>query len=379
MNLTSPTPTMEVMRKTLTRPATLLVAFLFAIALAACGEEAEGATAAVDAGTSTYLGSYSLMDEEFGTSVEVTVDDTTRTIVSNSLPDHETGEFPNDGNPNTITEQSLSFEFTTEPVFTGDASFAQTPGVAVNGVTFEPGTGESVTCDSGETYRIEALQDLYNLGLDFNNAHVQPEGQYHYHGISELLVDAYDSDEDLVHVGFAADGYLMYYSKSGAYSSSYELATEARSGTGCLATGPGNESFDIDGSSPDGTYGSDWEFVEGSGDLDSCNGTTVDGQYAYIVTDEYPYISRCLNGESAGGGPGGPPPDGGTGDGDANGQQTPGGAPDFSDAAAALGITEAELLDALGGPPPDVDAAAATLGISVEELTAVMPDPPAGQ
>ena len=45
------------------------------------------------------------MDEEFGTMTTVTVDGDTRTIVSNALPDHETGEFPNDGNPNTISAQ----------------------------------------------------------------------------------------------------------------------------------------------------------------------------------------------------------------------------------------------------------------------------------
>jgi hypothetical protein len=50
---------------------------------------------------------------------------------------------------------------------------------------------------------------------------------------------------------------------------------------------------------------------DATGDLDECNGTEIDGTYAYIVTDTYPFISRCLNGEaSADAGPGGPPPDG---------------------------------------------------------------------
>ena len=171
------------------------------------------------------------MDEEFGTMTTVTVDGATRTIETNALPDHETGEFPNDGNPNTISEQDASYEYPIEPTFVGDATFAMTPGVAVNGVKFEPATAESVSCASGESYRVEALQDVYDLGLDFNNAHVQPTGEYHYHGVSELLADAYATDDDLVHVGFAADGYLMYYSKSGAYASGYELSTETRSGT----------------------------------------------------------------------------------------------------------------------------------------------------
>jgi hypothetical protein len=198
---------------------------------------------------SNYLDSYTLIDEAFGTRVTVTVGSSTRTIESNSLPNHETGEFPNAGNPNTITKQSRRYVFTTEPTFTGTATFAQAPGVAVNGVAFEPGTAESVSC-GGENYRIEALQDLYNLGLDFNNAHVQPGGKYHYHGVSSLLVAAYATDDDLVHVGFAADGYLMYFSKSGAYRSSYQLATTPRTGSDCVASGPDNTRFDLEGPPP---------------------------------------------------------------------------------------------------------------------------------
>ncbi len=40
----------------------------------------------------------------------------------------------------------------------------------------------------------------------------------------------------------------------------------------------------------------------------------IDDTYAYIITNEYPYISRCLNGEvSEAGGPGGQPPGDGAG------------------------------------------------------------------
>ncbi|MEM8707144.1 MAG: YHYH protein [Actinomycetota bacterium] len=317
---------------------------------------------------SDYLGDYTLIDEEFGTEVTVTVTDGVRTIVANSLPNHETGDFPNSGNPNTISEQSLSFEFTTEPVYTGTVSYAQTPGVGLNGVTFEPGTAETATCSSGETYRIEALQDLYDLGLDMNNAHVQPGGQYHYHGLSELMVDAFDSDEDLVLVGFAADGHLMYVSKSDAYASSYSLSTETRSGTDCLISGPDGTVVDLEGTSPDGTYTSDWVYTEGAGDLDECNGTEIDGTYAYVITDEYPYIPRCLMGEAANtGGPGG----------GAAGQPAGGGGlPDFSEAAEALGVTEEDLIELLPGPGSDLQAAADELGVTVAELEELLPPPP---
>jgi hypothetical protein len=259
---------------------------------------------------SGYLGSYELADNEFGTMTTVTVDGDTRTIVSNALPDHETGEFPNSGNPNTISAQAVSYSYTADPNFTGDATEARTTGVAVNGVKFEPGTAETVTCDSGENLRVETLQDIYDLGLDFNNAHVQPTGEYHYHGISELLAEAYSSDDDLVHVGFAADGFLMYYSKSGAYSSGYDLSADAHTGTACVGSmALGGEAVEVGGTTPDGTYSSDWVWSQAAGDLDACNGAEIDGEYAYIVTDEYPFISRCLNGEARGEA-GGPPPGG---------------------------------------------------------------------
>jgi hypothetical protein len=233
--------------------------------------------------------------------------------MANALPDHETGEFPNDGNPNTISPQDITYEYTTEPVFVGDATQVLTTGVAVNGVKFEPGTAESVACESGEDYRVEALQDVYDLGFDFNNAHVQPDGEYHYHGVSELLTDAYATDNDLVFVGFAADGFLMYYSKSGAYDSGYELSTEVRTGTGCTgSTALRVTDIDIDDTIPNGVYTSDWVWSQDAGDLDACNGVNIEGTYGYIITNAYPFVGRCLNGEvseEAGGpGAGGPPP-----------------------------------------------------------------------
>jgi hypothetical protein len=39
----------------------------------------------------------------------------------------------------------------------------------------------------------------------------------------------------------------------------------------------------------DGTCSQDFEFKEKSGDLDQCNGTVVDGEYIYIITNTFPY------------------------------------------------------------------------------------------
>ncbi|MEL6981847.1 MAG: YHYH protein, partial [Actinomycetota bacterium] len=115
-----------------------------------------------------HLGDYTSTDATFGTEVTVTIDQGLRIIEANALPDHSTGRFPNPGNPNTIAGQELRYEFPTAPRFLGRAQPARMPAVAINGVPFEPGTAEVVECASGERYQIEALQGLYDLGLDNN-------------------------------------------------------------------------------------------------------------------------------------------------------------------------------------------------------------------
>lgn len=244
-----------------------------------------------------YFGSYSLEDKNFGTKTIVTVTDTERKIVTNALPNHKTGEFPRKGNPNTISAQNKTYSLPLNPKYTGKPTWVREPGVALNGVKFEPGTAEVVVCETGENYRVEAFQDIIDLGLDFNNAHVQPTGAYHYHGTPTEVITKFDSGKDLVHIGFANDGFPIYYSKSSAYKPSYKLLDGNREGEDCTYTNP-KQTLDIsvDGHH-DGSYGSDFEYVANSGDLDECNGITVDGKYMYIVTNEFPYVSRCLMGE----------------------------------------------------------------------------------
>ncbi len=284
---------------------------------------ASSSNAGVSELSSEYFDSYTIDDTGFGTMVDVVVDTDaeTRTITSNALPNHDTGDFPNQGNPNSISEQDTNYTFPLTPSHTGQAATARTPGVAVNGVKFQPGTAEVASCESGEQYRIEAIQEITDLGLDFNNAHVQPTGEYHYHGASNMLVEAFDGDNDLVHIGFAADGHMMYYSKSKAYSASYKLGDDDRAGTNCTYTTPSLSDPVVFGSQKDGSVASDWEYNESYGNLDECNGTYIDGVYIYLVTEGYPYISRCLMGEfiESGGGGGeagptggqqGPPPTG---------------------------------------------------------------------
>ncbi len=258
-----------------------------------------------------YWKDYEISNAEYGTKTTVALKNGTRLMKTNALPNHPTGTFPNPGNPNKIAAQSRTYKIPIQPKLSGEAKWAREPGVALNGVKFEPETAERFVCKTGEVYRIEAFQELVDLGLDFNHAHVQPTGAYHYHGVPEGLVKLLDKGEDLIHVGFAHDGFPMYYSKSGMYKPSYQLAEETRTGDACSYRNPMQRMDKVLAESkPDGTFVSDWEYVEGLGALDECNGIALAGGYAYFVTDEYPYIGRCLKGEFKEEGRRGPPPGG---------------------------------------------------------------------
>lgn len=255
--------------------------------------------------------SYKLIDDQYGSQTIVSIEKDQRIMKTNAIPNHETGAFPNLGNPNSISAQKITYKFPMYPKFTGEAKWAREPGVALNGVKFEPETAERFVCETGEVYRIEAFQELVDLGLDNNNAHVQPTGAYHYHGVPKGLVEILDKGEDLILVGFAHDGFPIYYSKSGKYKPSYKLSEDKRTGDVCTYKNPKNSiEMDMSSTQPDGTFVSDWTYEHGLGELDECNGIELDGKYVYFVTEEYPYVGRCLKGEFTETHPPGPPPGG---------------------------------------------------------------------
>ena len=257
--------------------------------------------------------------------------DGNRVLTANGIPDHKVGQFPNPNNPNKISEQSVSASYPLTPIETESATMMGGPlgvvGYILNGVKIDANTAG--TCnDTGSacnlaggtgTWSIEALgQTHFNFGDDENHAHVQPGGSYHYHGIPEGFVTKLSGDEPaMTLIGWAADGFPIY----ARYG--YNEASDSTSG---LKVMRGSYGFvkDIDSSRPStelyalGTFGQDWEFVEGLGDLDKCNGrwgVTPEfplGIYHYYATDSYPYLQRCVKGEAVGStGLGSSPPPGG--------------------------------------------------------------------
>ena len=234
--------------------------------------------------------------------VTISLADDQRIIAANGWPDHLPGQFPRKGNPNTLSPQNYTFRMTLHP------NVAATPtqdggwffAVAVNGVPFEPGTGETWDNNPRSNWRYEANTGVLTLGLAENNAHVQPTGAYHYHALPVGLVARLGGDgKKMLLVGWAADGFPLYtsYGHSDAKDANSPLKkmhASYRLKSGVRPGGPGGKY--------DGRFTQDFEYAPGTGDLDECNGRFgvtpefPQGIYHYYITDEFPFVARLFRG-----------------------------------------------------------------------------------
>jgi len=237
-----------------------------------------------------------------------------RYLKANGIPNHAPGAFPNRGNPNVVTEQAYTFRIPLEPdapnrAIDGPEAIHSDRGyifgLAFNGVPFEPATGLNWTPEglrrggrAGDWVH-EAIGGSINFGIDHANAHVQRTGAYHYHGIPVPLIH----DDRPTLLGYAADGYpiygpLGYQNPNDANSPLIELQSSWQ-----LKDSPRPSPPEGPGGQPDGRYTADWSYQKGSGDLDYLNGRFAvtpeypNGVYHYIVTADFPHISRGFAGE----------------------------------------------------------------------------------
>ena len=262
--------------------------------------------------------------EETDNAVCIEVVNNVRYVYANNIPDHGTGSL-NGGF--TLTALDDTWTMCAEPELgsgitqlygddsqmgcstTGSFKF----GVGTNGVHYAPSSTDyftnTSTSESNYDWNIEAVSAF---GVNNQGAHLNPSGEYHYHAIASIYFNSslgIDGSAFSPIVGYAADGYPMYYkyaytdandSSSGisAFDAGWQLKTGNRSDDGIT---------DNDGvSSPDGTYDGyyveDYEFISASTELDECNGRfgiTPDypsGTYYYVLTDSWPYIPRCFAG-----------------------------------------------------------------------------------
>ena len=237
--------------------------------------------------------------------------DTKRILSGNGIPDHAvtTGNFATP-----ISAQNINVTLPIAPVLA-----TKTPttiiGYANNSVKFDPATAGSCSSTATSTannggcvmvggsgpWILEAIGGAFVFGTDESNAHVQPNGQYHYHGMPEGILNKLNKGTAMSLVGFAVDGFPIYarygYNNSNDSNSGIKVLTSSYRKK--LTPDAGRPSTSV---FPMGTFTPDYEYVSGLGDLDECNGrfgVTPEfpkGIYYYMITDTFPYIQRCTKG-----------------------------------------------------------------------------------
>ena len=151
-----------------------------------------------------------------------------------------------------------------------------------------------IGCRRNAEWRLIPLEYSTGFGVDIHNAHVQPDGTYHYHGNPNAMFDDAPSGEGSPVIGFAADGFPIY----GSYILDEKTGNfrKALSGFTIKKGNRGDRTDSNPGGTYSGLYEEDWEWT-GAGDLDECNGMVYQGEYGYYVTDSFPYIINCFKGE----------------------------------------------------------------------------------
>ena len=235
------------------------------------------------------------------------------TMGTNNVPNHD---FQDQGDfANSFQAQTVTYDIPAAPEFAEsitEVSLDKLQGVFLNGVKIDMfeaaclGVGTQTSgCDSGnpaeqgvsEIWRFDPLFAGNAFNVDSHNALTDASGAYHYHGDPHALYDDTGATESGV-IGFAADGFPIFgsfVSDQGVIrevTSSYQLIEGNRPIININTADIGLYS-----QQPyDGSFRQDYEYVEGSGDLDECNGMVVDGIYGYYVTDGFPYTVGCYRG-----------------------------------------------------------------------------------
>lgn len=255
--------------------------------------------------------------------VSVTTEGEYRRIQANGIPNHEPGAFPNRNNPNSISAQRYDYKVPLHPqVAAQPTPYRMQPfGIAVNGIVFDPFAAE--WWNSSPDWQYEPHGGAINLGLDKSNAHVQPTGAYHYHGIPVGLMEKLGGGQTkMTLLGWAADGFPIY--GPWGHSDASNASSPLKQLTPSYAVKKGQRPKNSPGGRYDGSFVQDYEYLAGSGDLDESNGRQgvtpefPEGTYYYVLTDAYPFIPRQFAGTpdasferrgppgGGGGGPGGP-------------------------------------------------------------------------
>ena len=244
---------------------------------------------------------------DFKGSLKITLKDDQCVFATNAIPNH----YFNDGAStfvHKVTAQDLSYTIPQTPSMTPEAtalSLRTDNAIFLNGVKldllsagcFGIGNGFIGCFDAAHPFRYDPMSPLNDFGTDSHNAHAQPDGTYHYHG-NPLAMFTADTKKASPVIGFAADGFPIY----GSYFDDNGTIRKAKSSYALKDNGGPRKSADFEGKTLnpggnyDGTYTDDYVYDAANGDLDECNGMTVNGSYGYYVTDAYPWVLNCFKG-----------------------------------------------------------------------------------
>ncbi len=280
-----------------------------------------------DANCESHVGEYTSSitdvstDQDFDGAFIITAVDGVCLFASNQIPSHDAGE----GSDwrGVMAENELHVEVPVEPTLAAESSELGMGAnvVMLNGVKWEaypaacfgvgdePAGREAIGCfddQLGNPWRYNIGSPLNDFGFDIYLAHLQPGGLYHYHSTPTVLYDIdCDGTASSPVVGYAADGFPVYgpcfEDEDGTIRSAqsgYVLRTGERQDVVGYTTPyvAGNVKTD----EYTGQFIGDYEYVDTAGDLDACNGMTVNAQYGYYLTGSYPYVLSCYSGTPSG-------------------------------------------------------------------------------
>ena len=246
-----------------------------------------------------------------------------RTITTTNFPNHDycynsPSQMPAPTNHNFFVDATPTKAAEVHSILTESNRPSTFFGIGMNGVIIAPAPAAPFIFENTNTgeYNWNWVYEPTNnqgsgsdlVGLDCASAHTGGQG-YHYHGnmfeyaeqIQSGISTTSTAPAGPIQIGWAADGYPIIYRFApdgvGGLSllqPSYQVKPGERPGDGVNSPcGPYN-----------GKYTNDYEYVAGSGDLDECNGitrnitlNTICGpqtfDYFYVITDDFPQISRC--------------------------------------------------------------------------------------
>lgn len=244
-------------------------------------------------------------------------------IESNAIPNHN-AQFETSGFASDITPQENFFhKITASPEFADEITatrLAASQAILLNGVTMDVYAAGCLGIQDGvvgcgvnefgnnpeDEWRFDPGWENSFFNEDAHGAHTQGAGEYHYHGNPLSLYDLTGQTESGV-VGFAADGFPLFgpfievNGEVREATPSYQLKSGSRPNLDHLNDLDNEDNADqvaeFSAQEYNGAFRQDYEYVEGLGDLDECNGMFKDGSYGYYVTDAFPYTVNCYRGE----------------------------------------------------------------------------------